>query len=937
MRRRTAALVFGITIAVGAAATVRAGGVLETIDITNAMASPIAGQIVGRVIGIRWDVRAIPVRYRVNDSTGLNVPNPLSPSQPVLSLADAAATMQQAFDAWNELPASYIEMTIVGEVDSPGGQGFDFVNELTFVTPFNFGAIASSPSVSLMADVTFADGDDIDEDGDSDVSADISVTTDVDGDGDLEFPAGSYTAGTILDNDVQFNTKASPPFPPSGQGFRFTVGDELLDTNQRSVDLFAIAVHEFGHAHGLSHSMDNQTSAAEGGGATMFPFIDTTDPEDERQQRSLNTDDIAWSSYLYPEGSASSGPAALEARDVAFTRMFGLITGEVRHGVLDQPLAGASVYAIAEGGRVQASGFSGTTNLSLDPVSGGMFVLPTVADAIVDGRYVIPVAPGRYAVGVEAVDGSPAAAGNISFTCQIGAFFGQQNFHEEFYNRAREDEIEVRPGRSANVRVRRGSTTSGIDIITNNTITLTGFIQTANGFTNAEPGRYYAVVVPGSFVTAVNPGGELLPHSIIFRTATTDASVAPVFAEAMLTTGTLNPGGTAEIDLLNPLDRTTDFVGQDGDSAPFFLKNPRALGRRIREGIDSGDIQHLFLVLRLPTVSPFPGVSGVPPLVGLDTIGTAPRSFQSSDGGATFTQVSGANFIFSLAFAGIPQEGSPAPVAQDVALTTVEDTVVSGNLSATDPNGARLTFGISSSPGNGSVVLTNSATGAFTYTPRANFSGVDSFYFRVSNGSYPSNVATVTITVTPVNEAPVASTRRVSTPPDTPLTGTLVAVDPDDANGEVGDVFVHDRATGETRLVSVSDDGLQGTGTNSLLSGISADGQYVGFATTSGNLVPGDTNNTPDVFIVGGVAAIRPRRDGTAALAEPTSRPPHRRPANGGFWHGTGFGSSDGGRLTAPPPNADSVTAEAGVIAVAETTMAGDASALRALAVDEPC
>ena len=247
----------------------------------------------------------------------------------------------------------------------------------------------------------------------------------------------------------------------------------------------------------------------------------------------------------------------------------------------------------------------------------------------------------------------------------------------------------------------------------------------------------------------------------------------------MLTTGTLNPDGTAAIDLLNPLDHAAEFVGQDDDFAPFFLKNPRALGRRIRQGLESGDIQHLFLVLRVPTVSPFPGVSGVPPLVGLDQISATPRSFQSSDGGATFTQVSGANFVFSLVFAGVQQEGSPAPIAEDAAITAVEDIPVSANLPATDPNGRPLTFGIVSSPGNGSVVLTSAATGAFTYTPRANFSGVDSFYFRASNGSYPSNVGTVTITMTPVNDAPVASSRRVSTPPDAALTGTLEAVDPD--------------------------------------------------------------------------------------------------------------------------------------------------------------
>ena len=44
-----------------------------------------------------------------------------------------------------------------------------------------------------------------------------------------------------------------------------------------------------------------------------------------------------------------------------------------------------------------------------------------------------------------------------------------------------------------------------------------------------------------------------------------------------------------------------------------------------------------------------------------------------------------------------------------------------------------------------------------TYTPEANYNGSDSFTFKASDGTADSNTATVSITVTAVNDAPVAS------------------------------------------------------------------------------------------------------------------------------------------------------------------------------------
>jgi RHS repeat-associated protein len=62
------------------------------------------------------------------------------------------------------------------------------------------------------------------------------------------------------------------------------------------------------------------------------------------------------------------------------------------------------------------------------------------------------------------------------------------------------------------------------------------------------------------------------------------------------------------------------------------------------------------------------------------------------------------------------------------------------------------------------------------------------------------------------------------------------------------DIFVHDRATGVTERVSVSSSGGQGTGTNRDPA-LSADGRYVAFASTSANLVSGDTNGVQDIFV----------------------------------------------------------------------------------------
>src|ERR1035437_840173 len=64
----------------------------------------------------------------------------------------------------------------------------------------------------------------------------------------------------------------------------------------------------------------------------------------------------------------------------------------------------------------------------------------------------------------------------------------------------------------------------------------------------------------------------------------------------------------------------------------------------------------------------------------------------------------------------------------------------------------------------------------------------------------------------------------------------------------VTDVFVRDMVTGTTLLVSVSTNGLVGNGA-SRSPAMTPDGRYVAFVSAANNLVAGDTNGIPDVFV----------------------------------------------------------------------------------------
>ncbi|MCP9273549.1 Ig-like domain-containing protein, partial [Mycolicibacterium arenosum] len=112
------------------------------------------------------------------------------------------------------------------------------------------------------------------------------------------------------------------------------------------------------------------------------------------------------------------------------------------------------------------------------------------------------------------------------------------------------------------------------------------------------------------------------------------------------------------------------------------------------------------------------------------------------------------------------------PVANPDTYMATEDTATSLNVTSNDVDGDGdlLFIATVSEPAHGTLTQ---QIGSLTYTPDAQFNGTDSFTYTVTDGFGFSNTATVTINVTPVNDAPVANPDEYSTLAGTPLTVSI--------------------------------------------------------------------------------------------------------------------------------------------------------------------
>ncbi len=271
-----------------------------------------------------------------------------------------------------------------------------------------------------------------------------------------------------------------------------------------------------------------------------------------------------------------------------------------------------------------------------------------------------------------------------------------------------------------------------------------------------HPAMFYAVSQLGSLVLDIQ--GERLDLKFLRETG----AVEDYFSMIKVRTPNFPPLAVAgQIAVNEDGSRTLSLGASDvnGDPLSFTILTAPANG-----------------VLRVTGGGANPPITNGTPLGGLSNLtyrpnpdfhGTDSFTFKVNDGALD----SGAAVIV---IAVNPVNDAPVAFAQTVAVA--EDTPRLITLAVADPDGDMLTYTITA-PVHGTL------TGPppnLTYRPHADYHGSDSFTFKVSDGQADSAEQMVSITVAPVNDAPVAYSQAVSLAEDTSIPIALTGFDAED-------------------------------------------------------------------------------------------------------------------------------------------------------------
>jgi hypothetical protein len=282
--------------------------------------------------------------------------------------SEAQARVAAMFDVWEDVPTASIRYQHAGSIQSVGA--------------------FSDGNVSTLAEYNAVEG----SCGDGDQSPII-----YDADGSL-FEALGYDASVI---------GFAGPCAVNGAGdivsgravMNGSFQDNISNSNNfelSEAEFDAAFIHEFGHFSGLEHSQINLNCLqgcgfnALAGLPTMFPFLMS------EEQQSLSTDDVAWISWLYPQGGGGG-----------FNQTHGRISGVVyfSDGESHAQLVNVIARDVVNGTRIAASSVSGYrfSIIHGNPITGA---LPNGAGSNNPahiGLFEIPVPAGTYRIEVEGI------------------------------------------------------------------------------------------------------------------------------------------------------------------------------------------------------------------------------------------------------------------------------------------------------------------------------------------------------------------------------------------------------------------------------------------------------------------------------------------------------------------------------------------------------
>ena len=279
---------------------------------------------------------------------------------------------------------------------------------------------------------------------------------------------------------------------------------------------------------------------------------------------------------------------------------------------------------------------------------------------------------------------------------------------------------------------------------------------TISSFTPSSAGEDSSVTITGTYftgATSVKFGGTEAA-SFTINSATSITAVVGIGSSGYITVTT--PGGTATSEdyftHIDPPSITSFTPSTGGTGNTVTITGTNFTNAALQDAKFGSTSATSFSVVNATTITAVVA-AGSTGLVGVRFSG--------------IWRYSSGTFTYNV---------TPTAVAQSV--TTNEDTAVSITLVGTDPEGNTLSYYIVSGPTYGSLgSFTGTPARITVYTPNANIHGADSFTFRVHDGYTYSSNATVSITITSVNDIPLANAQSVSTDEDTAKAITLTGSD----------------------------------------------------------------------------------------------------------------------------------------------------------------